>query len=177
MTISNNISLETKRLYIKTLSKSSNVDNYIRWMKDTSNVYISSINPDISRIELYDFIQKKYDDPFAMLLGIYDKKTKTHIGNGKFEPINFDEKFAVVGILIGDSAFRGLGLAGEFIHECFNQILIPEGITELRLGVHERNLAAISAYRKIGFVECVQPRLKPFPSAIEMVLSNAQSKV
>ena len=177
MKLLKNINIETKRLYIATLTKSSDIDNYISWMKDTSNIFISSINPDISRVDLYDFIQEKYDDPFSILLGIYDRKTKTHIGNGKFEPINYDKKFAVVGILIGNPAFRGLGVAGEFIHECFNQICIPEGITELRLGVNKKNSAALSAYKKVGFVESAQPRLKSAPGAIEMVLRSAQSEI
>jgi RimJ/RimL family protein N-acetyltransferase len=103
-------------------------------------------------------------------LGIFDKITGKHIGNGKFEPINFDEKYAVFGILIGDVNFRGKGVVVEFIHACFHEILIPMNITKLVLGVNKLNRNAIKAYSKAGFMPSSRPVLKLDSMSLELEL-------
>jgi RimJ/RimL family protein N-acetyltransferase len=164
--------LETSRLTIKPLLETDNIDDYLSWMKDKSNIFISSINPNYTKADLYNFIRIKNSDPNALLLGIFDKSTGKHIGNGKFEPINFDEKYAGFGILIGDINFRGKGIVAEFIHACFHEILIPINITKLVLGVNKLNRNAIRAYTKAGFVPPARPVLKLDSMSLELELSS-----
>ena len=162
--------LETSRLIIKPLSQTDNIEDYLSWMKDKSNIFISSVNPNYTNADIYNFICEKNSDPNALLLGIFDKITGKHIGNGKFEPINFDEKYAVFGILIGDVNFRGKGVVVEFIHACFHEILIPMNITKLVLGVNKLNRNAIKAYSKAGFKPSSRPVLKLDSMSLELEL-------
>lgn len=164
--------LETSRLIVRPLSQTDNIDDYLTWMKDKSNVFIHSINPNCTKADLYNFIRTKNSDPNALLLGIFDKITGKHIGNGKFDPINLYEKYAVFGILIGDINFRGKGIGPEFIQACFHGILIPMNITKLVLSVSKSNSNAIRAYTKAGFVPSSQPVLKLDSMSLELELTS-----
>jgi RimJ/RimL family protein N-acetyltransferase len=86
-----------------------------------------------------------------MLLGIFEKSTMLHIGNIKYEPIDFHKHFSWMGILLGEVAYRNMGLAGEVILASSQFLKEKYYINKLKLGVSEKNLQAISAYRKIGF--------------------------
>jgi RimJ/RimL family protein N-acetyltransferase len=164
--------LETSRLIIKPLSQTDNIEDYLSWMKDKSNIFIHSINPNYTKADLYNFIAQKNSDPNVLLLGIFDKITGKHIGNGKFEPIKFDEKFAIFGIIIGDINFRGKGIVAEFIHACFHEILIPMNITRLVLSVSRLNRNAIRAYTKAGFAPPARPVLKLDSMSLELELTS-----
>ncbi len=164
--------LETSRLIIRPLSQTDNIDDYLTWMKDKSNIFILSISPNYTKVDMYNFIRTKNSDPNTLLLGIFDKVTGKHIGNGKFEPIKFDEKYAIFGILIGDINFRGKGISAEFIHACFHEILIPMNITKLVLSVTRLNGNAIRAYTKAGFAPPSRPVLKLDSMSLELELTS-----
>ena len=74
-----------------------------------------------------------------------------HIGNIKYEPIDYKGKTAVLGILIGDSDWRGKGVAIEVIKASAHYLAERYGVTTIFLGVNQNNKAAVSAYQKVGF--------------------------
>ena len=80
-------SFESQRLLIRQLSESDNIDVYLSWMQNVSNSFIESVNSNISKSDLYKYINEKNSKPDSIFLGIFDKQTNKHIGNGKFEPI------------------------------------------------------------------------------------------
>ena len=160
----------SSRLVIRQLSEIDDIDNYLSWMQNESNFYIESIDPNISKSELYDYIKEKNSNPTSLLLGIFDKATKRHIGNGKFEPIDFEQKFAVLGLFIGDARFRGKGLAVEFIHCASREILVPMKIERILLGVDKENISATNAYTKAGFKKSPLPILSLGSNSIELEL-------
>jgi ribosomal-protein-alanine N-acetyltransferase len=162
------VPIKTKRLVIEQLHADFNVENYLNWLKDSSNKFIISVNPHYEKKDIQKYIGQKNSSPDALLLGIFDKTTGKHIGNGKFEPINFTQKYAVVGVLIGEKEFRGKEIAGEFILACFQYVMVPMGIERLILGVHKSNLEAIKAYSKIGFVLSKNPVLDLDSTSLEL---------
>ena len=121
-------SFESQRLPICQLTESDDIDVYLSWMQNVSNSFIENVNSNISKSDLYKYINEKNSNPDCILLGIFNKQTNKHIGNGKFEPINITEKFAVMGLFIGDMDFRGQGVSKEFIECCVQNILLPMGI-------------------------------------------------
>ena len=121
-------SFESQRLPICQLTESDDIDVYLSWMQNVSNSFIENVNSNISKSDLYKYINEKNSNPDCILLGIFNKQTNKHIGNGKFEPIDITEKFAVMGLFIGDMDFRGQGVSKEFIECCVQNILLPMGI-------------------------------------------------
>ena len=90
----------------------------------------------------------------ALLLGIFDIANNVHIGNVKYEPIDFENRTAVMGILIGDKNYRGIGVAPEVIKASSIWLKNTHNITSIILGVSIENDKAINAYKKIGFITC-----------------------
>ena len=163
-------SFESQRLLIRQLAESDNIDVYLSWMQNVSNYFIESVNSNISKCDLYKYINEKNSNPDCIFLGIFDKQTNKHIGNGKFEPINIKEKFVVVGLFIGDMDFRGKGVAKEFIECCVQNFLLPMGIEKILLGVNKQNVSAIKAYYKAGFCRSKVSRLDVSIDSIELEL-------
>ncbi len=163
-------SFESQRLLIRKLSNQDSIDDYLNWMQNLNNTFIKSVDSNISKSDLHNYINEKNSKPNCLLLGIFDKQTNKHIGNGKFEPINLLEKFAVMGLLIGDVDFRGKGLSKEFIECCAQNILLPMGIERIMLGVNKQNVSAIKAYYKAGFCRSKVSRLDVSIDSIELEL-------
>jgi len=85
------------------------------------------------------------------MLGIFDIGNNHHIGNIKYEPIDYENRVATMGILIGEEDYRGLGVAPEVIKASSMWLKKTFNITNIILGVSLENDRAISAYEKIGF--------------------------
>ena len=61
------------------------------------------------------YVEERAARDDVLFLGIFTPDGATHVGNVKYEPINEHEGFTVMGILIGDRAWRGRGVAEEVI--------------------------------------------------------------
>ena len=87
----------------------------------------------------------------VLFFGIFSRESNEHIGNIKFEPINFHNKTAIMGILIGEEGWRGRGVTPEVIKSSSEWLNKQYDINRIALGVDSKNIAAIKAYEKIGF--------------------------
>jgi len=165
--------LKTNRLVIRTINPNEDLQAYLAFMNNKENKFIKSSNLNWTQGSLSEYIQIKNESADAILLGLFDLKSKLHIGNIKYEPINFNEKYCIMGILIGNSHFRGKGFAKEAILHTFEDLLIPMKINKIILGVDKLNQAAILAYKKCGFITTKNPILKLPNSAQEMTLTSS----
>ena len=100
--------------------------------------------------ELKAYVSERENRRNVMFLGIFTKKQQ-HIGNIKYEPIDYKGKTATMGILIGDSDWRGKGVAIEVIKASAHYLSERYGIRTISLGVNLKNKAAVSVYQKLGF--------------------------
>jgi len=147
-----NEQIHTSRTLIRSLSEEENFGGYLKWVHDkVNNPYIMGVNEKYTELELRNYVRVKNLSKSAILLGIFEKNTMLHIGNIKYEPIDFHKHFSWVGILLGEVAYRNMGLAGEVILASSHFLKEKYNINQLKLGVSDKNLHAISAYHKIGF--------------------------
>ena len=100
--------------------------------------------------ELKVFVSEREKKRDVLFLWIFTKKKK-HIGNIKYEPIDLKKKTATMGILIGDSGWRGKGVAIEVIKASAHYLNSIYGVTTIFLGVNPNHQVAVSVYKKIGF--------------------------
>lgn len=132
-------------------------ERYLSWLRDgLAKRFISGAHGANGMDELRNYVSQREARDDLLFLGIFTHDG-THIGNIKYEPIDSVREAAVLGILIGEAAWRGLGVAGEVIGSSANWLRDSRGIKTIVLGVHRDNLAAIYAYKKLGFVEEVHP--------------------
>jgi len=145
-----NILIQTKLFLLKSLTKDNVTDSYFDWINGPNkSQFISKQQHNID--ELRNYVNKKTKDKNVLFLGIFLRESNEHIGNIKYDPINFDNKTAVMGILIGEERWRGKGVAHEVIKSSLEWLNKQYGINHIALGVNPKNISAVKAYQKIGF--------------------------
>jgi RimJ/RimL family protein N-acetyltransferase len=143
--------ISTNRFVIKPLTLSDVTDRYAGWLNDgTTNKFISA---KLMRTDLEKYVSERLNRENILFLGIFNKIDGLHIGNIKYEPVDSQRGYAVMGILIGEAFWRGKGVASEVILASAFWLNENKNINQIVLGVNRFNLAAIRAYQKIGFIE------------------------
>ena len=146
-----NTTIQSKRFNLVTLRQSDVSDRYLRWINSSNNKYIDYTSQSRSLADIQSYVAEREDDSTILFLGIFIRESNEHIGNIKFEPINFHNKTAIMGILIGEEGWRGRGVALEVIKSSSEWLNKQYDINRIALGVDSKNIAAIKAYEKIGF--------------------------
>jgi [ribosomal protein S5]-alanine N-acetyltransferase len=124
---------------------------YLSWMTNTNDIFIEGIREDFSILKLNEYISEKNYSSNAILIGVFSLQGNHHVGNVKFEPIDFKLNNAWMGILIGNSSFRGKGFSSEIITTTCSYLSSFYNISEFFLGVDPTNHAALHAYKKCEF--------------------------
>ena len=144
----------TARLYLRSLRPSDVGNTYAAWFKQKQvNKYIENPpQPACAITDLRNYVAFHNKQSDSILLGVFSKANDIHIGNIKFEPINYQEGKAVLGVLIGDINWRGSNVFGEIFKAAKLFLYEKYEISEFLLGVESTNIPAITAYKKAGFV-------------------------
>ena len=150
--------LQTQRLILRPLQPSDATQIYLDWFSDsTVQRFIAAASERQSLDSLRMFIDRHLSDPASLLLGIFDRGSGLHIGNIKYEPIDFAMGRAIVGILIGSTEWRGRAVFSEAFDVSSAWLCSCMGIREYWLGVERENTIAIRGYRRAGFAEAPAP--------------------
>ena len=146
--------IKTKRFVLKKIKLRDANQNYANWFNDKeikNNIQYASKKQNIALLKKY--IKNKSNKSNVIFLAIRVKKNNNHIGNIKFEPFDNKNKETTMGIMIGDPKWRGKGLAKEVL-EAFSIYLNKKyGSFKIFLAVSRKNIKAIRAYEKTGFIE------------------------
>jgi len=84
---------------------------------------------------------------------IYERATMRPIGNTSFQKIDWVQRRAEWGILIGEGDARGKGYGTEAARLMLDYGFTALGLNSVCLDVYEYNIPAIKAYQRAGFVE------------------------
>lgn len=142
----------TPRFALRPLTPDDATERYADWFNDeaaANHIVSASSAHDVADLRAY--IEARAGREDVLFLGIFTRSGNEHIGNIKYEPLNLQEHYAVMGILVGEAAWRGRGVAGEVIAVSGMWLRNRLGIEEIILGVSHDHKAAIRAYEKIGF--------------------------
>ena len=144
--------IHTKCFQLKSLTINNVNEKYLSWFNSNaeSKKFISFAQDKKNLDELVQYVKGKENKKDTLFLGIFCS-SGIHIGNIKYEPINFDKKTAVMGILIGEVHWRGKGVAYEVINAVNEYLKTNFDIKFIYLGVDKTNDSAISFYKKMNF--------------------------
>jgi len=144
------IKLEGQRIFLKTLDQNQATKEYCGWLNDAEvNKYLETRETTIAKLKQY--IKEKNENPKCLFFGIFFKENNKHIGNIKLEPIDFKNKKATIGILIGDKNYWGRGIGTEAIKVLVDYGFKNLNLKEINLGVISENKPALNLYKKVGF--------------------------
>lgn len=145
------IQLQTDRFAIRTLHADDVGSAYVAWFEDPVVQRFIAWRPKSDTIaELQEFVECHDARGDSLLFGIFSEDGR-HVANLKYEPIDLEQRTAILGVLIGDAAWRRRGLFAEVF--AATSVLLRErfGISTVLLGVDGENTAAIAAYERSGF--------------------------
>lgn len=154
------ILIQTERFLLRTLAEEDVSDRYLAWLRnDEALSFITAAKRSSTLLSLREYVRTHSATQDTILLGIFGKDNNLHIGNIKYQPVDSQKGYAVMGILIGDPAYRGLGVASEAIKESAIWLKNNRKIDQIVLGVSKDNVAAIRAYEKVGFQIAATPHI------------------
>ena len=164
--------LETERFVLRTLFPEDASDEYLSWMRDeVVKTYIEAAKEEQSIKSISDYIREKNKSTNCIFFGIFTKNLNIHIGNIKYEPINFNMKTAEMGVLIGNKEWRGKKVFDEVMKSTSDFLKEKYAIQKIILGVDNSNIPAINAYKKAGFVYSTFQNNKNFSSStMELII-------
>lgn len=144
--------IKTKRFFLRPLSTTDVTERYLGWLKDlNSNRFIQTASSDHTLESLQNYIKARQDREDILFLGIFSKEDGLHIGNIKFEPIDYINRTTTMGVLIGDLDWIGKGVFTEVLNACAEWLSRNYSLNIICLGVDNENRSAIRAYLKAGF--------------------------
>ena len=134
---------------VKNLSDLKNFIKRVKAKKDINHKHhLISLGKKNVKLLKESYAKKKIKTIF---LAIIDKKNNKHIGNIKFDPIDITNKFAIMGVLIGNPNYRGKKVFKEVFVKTSEHIFNKYKINNIYLGLKKNNLNALNAYKKLGF--------------------------
>jgi ribosomal-protein-alanine N-acetyltransferase len=145
---------------LRELTPDDATDRYFSWLSDAdARRFITAAAHTKGRADLRQYVTERVGREDVLFLGIFDKASGLHIGNIKYEPLDARAGYAVMGILVGDPAFRGKGVTTEVLRTSGEWLKQHRGVREIALGVSRDNAAAVRAYEKVGFAFETTPHI------------------
>ena len=145
--------IKKKHITLRGLS-SDDVSSYRKWW-DNSEVtqYMETGWCPCTEAMEKDFLNKVSGVPNAILFGIEENQRKQLIGFCGLYEIFWPGRRAEFRILIGESNALGKGFGTEATKAVIEYGFIRGNLEVIHLGVNVKNIGAIKAYEKAGFVE------------------------
>ncbi|HET9015562.1 MAG TPA: GNAT family protein [Thermomicrobiaceae bacterium] len=127
--------------------------SYHRWINDFQTLRTLAAAPRPTTLEQE---QAWYDHaatggPDTVYFTIYERATLRPIGNTELHHIDFRNRAAEFGILIGEPEARGKGYGTEATRLVLDYAFVALGLHNVMLTTYEFNLAGRRAYEKAGF--------------------------
>lgn len=138
-------------IYLQELTSGHASQDYCNWLNDGEvNKYLETRQATVENLR--EYITKQLNNPNSFFVGIFDKANDIHIGNIKLEPIDWQKKIAVFGIIIGNHGYLGHGIGTQSTQLILNYAFKTMGLNEVELGVISENKRARRAFEKSGFI-------------------------
>lgn len=165
------LALDTPRFHLRSLTVEDVNERYQSWFNpETARMGIASARRPPTLRELRDFIAERSNRLDVLFLGIFAKQGGEHVGNIKYEPIDREQRYAVMGILIGEKQWWGKGVTAEVLRVTARWLAEYCGTQEIVLGVMKDNLPARRSYEKVGFRPRATRRIRIDPRIHESMV-------
>lgn len=146
------IFLEGKDIILRPLSNKDKIDGYAGWLNDQdTTLFMGSGRFPLNTEDIIEFINAYSKSKDGILLGIFRKRSLIHIGNITLHLIDWRNRNAEIGVIIGDKRVRGKGYATEAIKLVAAHAFARLNLRKLYCGMIKGNEASKKAFEKVGF--------------------------
>ena len=144
--------LEGRNILLGPLSGKEKLESYAQWINDQeTTLFMGSGRFPANKEDLRDYIESYSRSKDGMILGIFTKKNKRHVGNITLHLIDWRNRNAEIGVLIGDKKLRGKGYATEAVRLVADHAFNKLNLRKLYTGMVKVNEASKRAFEKVGF--------------------------
>ena len=148
------IRVEGEKIVLRSISEDDVTQRYLNFLNDkVVTKFLDAGMKEHSIDELKSYVKDKISKKDCIFLAVIDKESGMHIGNVKIEPLDYENRKAEIGIMVGDQNFWGKGYGTEAmriaVKFCFHDL----NLNRVTLGVIADNIQAIKAYKNVGFVQ------------------------
>lgn len=141
------------RVHLRPLRPGDANPTYLAWLHDPQvTQYLETRHHAHTAESLAAFVDAHLVPGNEHLLAIGLNEDARHIGNIKLGPIDGRNLTAEMGLLIGDRACWGRGLATEAIALMCRYAFHTLGLRRVHAGVYAANQGSLRAFEKCGFV-------------------------
>jgi ribosomal-protein-alanine N-acetyltransferase len=163
--------LETERFFLRELTVEDASERYLDWLEEPeARKWIVAAASAQRLCDLRAYIVDRIGRSDVLFLGIFEKSEGIHVGNIKYEPVDSIAGYAVMGVLIGDPAYRGKGVVAEVLLASAKWLALHRQIRQILLGVDKENKSAIRAYQKIGFSFADTPYIRKANARVDTMI-------
>ena len=146
--------LAGKKLILRPFEPSDLSEEYLGWLNDPEVTRYLGVGREPATLEsVRRYVARFKDSETDLLFAIVDRQTEKHIGNVTLNHIHRVDKTADTGLMIGDKAFWGRGVAFEawvlLIEHAFSKM----GLRKIIAGAVAGNGASLSVLKRLGFRE------------------------
>ncbi|MFX0036314.1 MAG: GNAT family N-acetyltransferase [Candidatus Hermodarchaeota archaeon] len=132
------------------------IESFLKWFNDPEiTQYLIMYRP-LTRMEEEDWIEnlKNREDTIAFSIIISDEDIlEKLIGGCDLHNINWKNRVAELGIVIGEKEFQNEGLGTEAIELLLEYGFNTVNLNRIEIVVYDYNARAIKSYTKVGFIE------------------------
>ena len=143
--------LNGSRIYLRPLDE-ADLDRCLRWINDPELIVRLGRRHPMSRTQEREWLLGQYKSESHLNLAIIVRDGDRHIGNCGFNQIDYFNRCAEFGILIGEKDAWGQGYGPEAAQLILRYGFEELGLHRIALEVYSFNEHAIRSYEKAGFV-------------------------
>jgi diamine N-acetyltransferase len=127
---------------------------YLRWVNDFGTTQYLEIQPRPMTLEQeMAWFEQAATNQSQPLFTIYERATGRAIGNCGLHQVDYRNRRAEVGIMVGEADVRGRGYGTEAMRLLLDYAFTVLGLHSVMLLVYEYNYPARRSYEKAGFRE------------------------
>ncbi len=144
------ISFDTDRFRVRALTQADASERYAAWYADPEVMPVQNAPTRELSVEILKQHISSFDHRSRHLLGIFDKSNDLHVGVYIVDVLQA-HRIAKLQIMIGDAAYRGIGVASEAGTALITYLFEKQKIEKVVGQVLASNTRTISVIKKVGF--------------------------
>ncbi len=139
-----------KLIYLRPLEE-SDIDRCLRWINDPDIRSTLSRYSPLNRLREQEWIASQYKDDHNIPFAVAIKESDAHIGTCGLHAIDYKDRCAELGILLGEKEEWGRGYGSETMQLLINYGFRELGLHRIFLRVFSHNERAKRIYKQVGF--------------------------
>ncbi len=143
--------LQGERVNLRAIER-TDLPTFVRWFNDPDIVQHLTLYLPMSLAEEERWFEQQLTDKSKHILAI-ETEDGIHIGNVGLHDLNWKDRNAVLGIVIGDKEFWGRGYGTDAVLTMLRFAFEELNLHRVSLIIYDHNHRAIRCYEKCGFLD------------------------